>query len=196
MINGQLNYWGYHNQLYDELGNRRKSYKIARYEKDVDGSWHKVEEKTTSYGSTFVINNKIYFKVDDSLIPVNMDFNNSTCGACEQIIGEVPIGRKITKNEIMFQHECAETKEALSLHKQYYSDGTCFYSLQDKSGDFCVNYGSDNLQDLIEQMELEIKCDKRWFDKKFEDYPQNIKEIYSAVLDWHTHILNSLIAIT
>lgn len=142
-----LKYGDYYKLLYDEFGNRKNAHEIARYYKRSDGIWHEQERYSTLGGSTYVIDDKIYFKCNDSLIPMNMDFDSKTCGACEQIIKEIPITHKITGNEILLKFK--HYTEEYSLCKQCYSDVEPFYTLKDSRGQFRVNHGNHNINELI-----------------------------------------------
>ena len=50
------------------------------------------------------------------------------------------------------------------MHRQDYSDGTCFYTLQDNRGQFRVDYGNRDLSELIKVLEREIEIDKKYVD--------------------------------
>ena len=66
--------------------------------------------------------------------------------------------KKIIGNEYL----CKSEYFGLKLHKQSYSDNTCFYTLEDKYGDFRVDYGNENLQELINVLERENEIDKKY----------------------------------
>ena len=81
-----------------------------------------------------------------------MDFDSKDCGAAYKILGkDTAEYQKIIGNEYL----CKSEYFGLKLHKQSYSDNTCFYTLEDKYGDFRVDYGNENLQELINVLERE-----------------------------------------
>lgn len=150
MNSNRLNFNEYRNVLFDDFGNLKRVFEIARYEKYADETWRETDRFTTLGCSTFVIDNQIYFRCDDSLLPVNMDFGNKTCGACEQIIKEVPVSHKIIGNEIL--KKFVFYGERYFLKKQSYNNGESFYSFQDIYGNFNVEQGSHDLKKLINNL--------------------------------------------
>lgn len=165
MTNEKLLYAAYQNVLFDELGNRRHAHMIARYYKDCSGQWQEQEWYTTDAGSTFVIDGKIYFLCNDHLIPMNMDFDSPTCGACEKIIGEVHILYAVTKNE----YHAHGSASFVRLHKQSYSDGTVFYSLQDGYGDFFPHHGNRDPHALAAVLRQDADQKKGRFPQSADD---------------------------
>jgi hypothetical protein len=84
----------------------------------------------------------------------------------------------------------------ISLCKQSYSDGTCFYTLQDQNGNWKVEYGSRDLNELIEQINHELKVEEEYRPHDMiKKYPQ-IKYVYDEVLRWRKDILSNLQALT
>ena len=149
MRDGYLNYSEFRNQFFDKFGNRKNNYIIEKYCKSTNG-WILEETIKTYNGCYYVVNNKCYFECNNSLIPLNMDFESKDCGAVYKIVGkDITKYRKIIGNEYL----CTNEYLGLKLHRQDYSDGTCFYTLQDKFGEFRVNHGNKNLEELINVLE-------------------------------------------
>lgn len=134
---------------YDELGNRTVNAVTERYEKRSDGKWYKDESWESIKSNIFVIDGQIYerFVGDESLMPLNMDFNSSTCGVYWKLIKEIKNTEvKITNNEIIYSSDIID----LYIHKQSYSDNTCFYSIiRGNSRDANVNECGDNIDDIL-----------------------------------------------
>ena len=149
---GWLDIIDYKQSLYDDLGNRISIPLVEYYEKNSNGEWVKrreAEEKS----NCFVIDGKLYerFVVDDSLMPLNMDFNSPTCHTCYKVVGEKTDFVRITGNEILYRCPILE----IYLHKQSYSDGTHFYSIIRNGQRYGnVNECLSDLNELIRQMEL------------------------------------------
>lgn len=158
MRDGYLNYSEFRNQFFDKFGNRKNNYIIEKYCKSTNG-WILEETIKTYNGCYYVVNNKCYFEYDNSLIPLNMDFESKDCGAVYKIVGkDITKYRKIIGNEYL----CTNEYLGLKLHRQDYSDGTCFYTLQDKFGEFRVNHGNKNLEELINVLERENQLDEKY----------------------------------
>lgn len=159
------------NLFEDEFGNIIREFGVIKYEKRSDNTWVEVQ-RYESGRSHYVIEDQLYYRSDDILIKLNMDFNNPTCGACYVIGEEIKNKKKITGNHKLFTVYYPSNR--LSLHKQTYSDGTCFYSLLDRNDRSKVNYGSRNLDDLITQLKHENKV--------YTDYrKESDNDIYSTI---------------
>ena len=103
--------------------------------------------------------------------------------------------RTITGNRVLFRREIyLESGVALSLHQQSYSDGTRHYTLQDDHGQWRVEHGSNNLEDLVKQMRLEIAVDHKYLDmcKSWGNAPSIVIDTCRKVIAWHESILHSL----
>lgn len=159
MEDGYLNYNEFRNQFYDKFGNRKNNYIIEKYYKSSNG-WILEETIKTYNGCYYVVNDKCYFKGNNnSLIPLNMDFESKDCGAVYKIVAkDITKYTKIIGNEYL----CTNEYLGLKLHKQDYSDGTHFYTLEDKFGDFCVDHGSENLEKLIDVLERQNQVDEKY----------------------------------
>ena len=141
----------------DEFGNLLNVYEIILYEKRSNGDWVK-KETFLSGRSYFLIDGKIYHRLDNGLFELNMDFDSASCGACYQVGEEVTNTIKITGNQILFVSMSPYNNyNYLELHKQSYSNGTCFYSLKDENKNFNVNRGSSELCEVIKQVKHEIR---------------------------------------
>lgn len=121
--NNWLDINDYKDILFDEFGNRRSKPITEKYEKYADGKWHK--DEAWRGGNIYVIDGKIYEKYNDSLMPLNMDFNSSSCHACWKLIEEITEFKRITGNKNLYYSPVLK----ITLHRQDYSNGTCFYSL-------------------------------------------------------------------
>ncbi|MFB0831526.1 hypothetical protein ACEU2D_18225 [Brevibacillus laterosporus] len=145
-------------QFEDEFGNLKEEFEVIVYNKLANDEW--VEDRRfTSGRSHFLIDGQLYYKVGSSLISLNMDFESETCGACYQVGGRIENKRKITGNKNLFTCNLS-SGIAYSLHKQNYSDGTCFYTIKDEKGNSKVEYGNTDLQKLIKQLQYELKIEK------------------------------------
>ena len=176
----------------DEYGNLLKEFEVIKYFKCADGQWKEAER----YGSdrdTYEVDGQLYFRSDDTLIMLNMDFDSKTCGACYQIGNLIKNNKKITGNEILFTCKIV-SNYTLSFHKQSYSDGTCFYTLQDEKGDWNVGYGSDNISNLIARMQREITIYKIP-ETKYKKYPQEARNILNSYANMRKEVLNNLLEI-
>lgn len=101
--------------------------------------------------------------------------------------------RTITNNEILFT--CKDNVERpvdLTLHKQSYSDGTCFYSLQDRRGNWKVQHGSMDLNELIKQMEHEIKISESVKEEEFYKTNEDIRKVYDEIERWKMEIASKI----
>ncbi len=86
----------------DEFGNLKEEFDVIVYTKLSNGEWVE-DKKTTSGRSYYIEDNRLYYRSGDTLLPLNMDFNSKTCGACYQIGDVIQDKRKITNNEILFE---------------------------------------------------------------------------------------------
>jgi len=127
------------------------------------------------------------------------DYNTRLHQAIElalQAESSIPYHGHITGNDILFT--CKPNlgiNMSLSLHKQSYSDGTCFYTLQDRWGNWEVNRASRNILDLIKQVKREIEIESSV--RKRDSYKANpeIRAIYDEAIRWKEEILANLIAL-
>ena len=173
-----LDYNAFKNLFFDEFGNRINNFIIEKYYKSSH-VWTLEETMKTHYGDYYVVDNKCYFKCNGSLIPLNMDFESKDCGAAYKIVGkDTAEYQKIIGNEYL----CKSEYFGLKLHKQSYSDNTCFYTLEDNYGDFRVDYGNENLQELINVLERENEIDKKYIGI-LPTAEENIKQRDSFITD-------------
>jgi aspartyl-tRNA synthetase len=101
--------------------------------------------------------------------------------------------RTITNNEVLFTCKAnVDGNVTLSLHKQSYSDGTCFYTLQDARGNWKVEYGSHDLNKLIKQLKREIKIESVHKEKDYYKTNEAIKEVYDEIEIWRLNIINEI----
>ena len=158
MLEEELRFVDYRDTFYDEFGNRINNYIVEKYYKSYD-AWKLEETIKTNAGSYFVVDGKFYFECNGSLIPLNMDFESESCGACYKVVGkDTTEYKRIIGNEYL----CENKHLGLRLHRQDYSDGTCFYMLKDNRGQWRVDYGNHNLLELIGVLERGIEVDKQY----------------------------------
>jgi len=146
-----LKFSDYKNRIYDEFGNRINNYIIAFYVKRSNGEWVKEEERKTRGSSDYIIDDKIYFECNDSLIPYNMDFESKDCGRCAIIVeADKEEYKRIIANEVVkVIPEIHRT-----IHRQSYTDGTCFYTLKDIYGHWNIGDGNRSLDDILKRVEF------------------------------------------
>lgn len=169
MNDERLKYSDYKDTFYDEFGNRINNFIIEKYYKTNNG-WFIESYCTTHHGSDYVVDGKLYFESNGSLIPLNMDFDSLDCGACYKIVGEDKTQyRKIVANEYLCENKYLDFR----LHKQSYSDGTCYYSLKNSRGQSAAGYGSRNLTDVISQLKNKVESDKMFLNVGY-DFKEDI----------------------
>ncbi|MCC0705151.1 hypothetical protein IC213_19010 [Clostridioides sp. ES-S-0049-02] len=176
-------------QFEDKFGNLIKEYEIIKYCKHSNGKW--VEDmRFNSSRNYYIIDNNLYHRINDSLFLCNMDFNSCICGACYQIGKIIENNKKIIENKILFTEVCKLDNQLLmlSLYKQSYSDNTSFYSLRDKYNNSKLEYGSNNIEDLITQIEKEILLKEQYIKEQNETLTEHFKKIYN----WKINIFNRL----
>jgi hypothetical protein len=145
--------------LYDKFGNRVDKYVVEKYYKNGNNTWVLEETIKTEAGSYFVVDEKFYFGCNGFLIPLNMDFNSENCNACYKIAGkDVTDYKMIIGNECLCKNEYLE----LSLHRQEYSDGTCFYTLVDNRGEFRVDYANSDLLEIIKVLKSGVEANMQY----------------------------------
>lgn len=175
--NGWKDFNEYKKLWYDDLGNRTINAVTERYEKHSDGKWHKDEMWENIKSNIFVIEGQIYerFVGDESLMPLNMDFNSSSCHVCWKLIEENENTEvKIINNEIIY---CSDILD-LKIQKQDYSNNTSFYSiLRENSIHANINECGRNIEDILSV----FKRDLSWYNdnKNFYnvDYAQALEDI-------------------
>ena len=161
MVDGKLRFADYKDSFYDEFGNRTNNYIIEKYYKNRNNEWVLEEIIKTNAGSYFIVNDKPYFECNDSLLPLNTDFESEHCGCCYKVVDkDTTEYKRIIGNEYL----CENKHLGLRLHRQDYSDGTCFYTLEDNRGQWRVDYGNHDLLELIGVLERGIEIDKQYVD--------------------------------
>lgn len=160
MLEGKLRFADCRDSFYDEFGNRTNNYIIDKYYKNRNNEWFLGKIiKTFNAGSYFVVNDKPYFECNGSLFPLNTDFESENCGCCYMVVDkDTTEYKRIIGNEYL----CGNKHLGLRLHRQDYSDGTCFYTLQDNSGQWRVDYGNHDLSKLIKVLESKIENDEKY----------------------------------
>jgi len=105
--------------------------------------------------------------------------------------------KQIVKDEILFTHKLDTDKGfKLSLKRQSYSDGTCFYTLVDQFNVSNVEHSSEDLNDLISQIKHEMSIHKEHMKRVNKEYDNKSKEIIQKTSEkvtvWKTKIINDL----
>ncbi len=175
--NGWKDFNQFKHLWFDEFGNRTINVITERYEKGSDKQWYKDESWKADNSNIFVIGGQLYERYvgDESLMPLNMDFNSSTCGVYWKLIKEEKNTEiKITNNEKIY---CSNVLD-LYVHKQDYSDDTCFYSIIRGNSKYAnVNECGKNIEDILRV----FKRDLSWYnDNKYSydsDYKQELENI-------------------
>ena len=177
MVDGKLRFTDYRDSFYDEFGNRTNNYIVEKYYKNGNNDWILEETIKTNAGRYFVVDGKPYFECNGSLLPLNVDFESESCGVCYKVVGKDTTEYKmIVGNEYLCRNEYL----GLRLHRQDYSDGTCFYTLEDGRGQWRVDYGNSDLSELVKVLEGRIEIDKQYVDIlpfKTEDIEQTMNLI-------------------
>lgn len=177
MLEGKLRFADYRDSFYDEFGNRINNYIIEKYCKNGNNEWFLGEIiKTFNTGIYFVVNDKPYFECNGSLLPLNIDFESENYGCCYKVVDkDITEYKRIIGNEYL----CENKYLGLRLHRQDYSDGTCFYTLQDDRSQWPVDYGNHDLSKLIKVLESKIENDEKYasiFPHTQEQVKQIIRE--------------------
>ena len=182
MLEGKLRFADYRDNFYDEFGNRTNNYIIEKYYKNGNNKWILEETIKTNAGSYFVVDGQPYFECNGSLLPLNADFESESCGACYKVIGkDTTEYKRIIGNEYL----CENEHLGLRLHRQDYSDGTCFYTLEDNRGQWRADYGNHDLSELVKVLERGIEIDEQYVDilpfktENIEQTKQLIEDIKS-----------------
>lgn len=157
--NGWLDMRDQKKNLFDKFGNRISIPIVEYYEKNSCGEWIKCQEAEEKHNN-FVIDGQLYqfYVGDDSLMPLNMDFDSTSCHACYKVVGEVTEFLRVTGNTILYACPILQMR----LERQSYSDGTCFYSLIRTGSRYAnVNECGDDLHELVDCMKRYNKIDDR-----------------------------------
>lgn len=153
--------------LFDELGNDRHAFEVKVYEKNALGRWNLAESSNT-LGRHYVVlpdsngDQQLYSRAGDTLIPLNSDFNDPTCGRCYVIGDELPVTHKITGNAILANLQ-SKYGETYSLRRQDYSDQSSFFYFADPSGSFRVNHGGHDVSKLLDHLMSSFQRDPAIF---------------------------------
>lgn len=152
-----------HKQLFDEFGNRFNELVVEEYYRNCNREWI----KDISYNSSincYLVDGKLYNRYGDKLMPLETDFNNQKLNVCWKVVGIRTDFVRITGNVILYN--CPTLKKRLC--RQDYSDGTCFYTLQDNdkplnhSFSWNVNEGSKDIDEIIEYLNRHNAVDSKY----------------------------------
>lgn len=166
---GKMNGWldinepRIHKQLFDDFGNRNNELVVEEYFRNSTREWI----KNTCYNSSincYLVDGKLYNRYGNSLMPLETDFNNEKLNVCWKVIEIRTDFVRITGNKILYN--CPTLKKRLC--RQDYSDGTCFYTLQDNykplnnSFSWNVNEGSKDISEIIEYLNRQNMVDYKY----------------------------------
>lgn len=161
MLEGELKFIDYKDSFYDNFGNRINNYVVGKYCKSGNNNWILEEIIKTKESGYFVIDGKLFFKCNDTLMPLNMDFESKKCGICYKVVGkDTTEYRRVIGNEYL----CSNKYLGLRLHKQNYSDCSCFYTLEDNRGKCRAgrDYRNSDLSELIKVLERRIAVEEEY----------------------------------
>lgn len=166
-----------YNKLFDKFGNRYNKVIVEEYQRNSAREWVKVTHYNSSE-SYCLLDGKLYWRSGDGLMPCETDFNNESLNVYWKVVEIVTDFKRITGNTILFENKYRR------LHRQDYSDGTCFYSLYEwlehpyphHARDFRVDEGADNLQELIDYMNGQLEFDYAHLKKSYVQNNPIIKE--------------------
>lgn len=150
--------------LFDDLGNPRRAFEIQIYDKNSLGEWNQVETVCTN-GSIFYAvpdaNGTLvpYHRCNDTLLPLNTDFNSPSCGRCYVVGKEIPVVHKVVGNEVLSRTQ-SRSGQIYELRRQDYSDSPSFYYFADASGRFRVNHGNHDLHALLDRLKRDFSSDR------------------------------------
>ena len=96
------------------------------------------------------------------------------------------MNRIVVSNDMLFTCK-SSLGDTLSLHKQSYSDGTCFYMLRDNSGNMKAEHGNSSLLKLVRQFKHEIKIDGSCKSRN-----EKINIIHKEVVKWKEGIIRNM----
>ena len=160
-----------HNKLFDKFGNRYNKVIVEEYQRNCAREWVK-ETALSSSENYYLLDGVLYWRAGDGLMPCETDFNNEQLNVCWRVVEIITDFKRITGNTILFENKYRR------LHRQDYSDGTCFYTLHQwlerphphYERDFRVDEGADNLQELIDYMNGQLEFD---YEHLKQSYVQN-----------------------
>ncbi len=179
-----------HNQLFDKFGNRYNKVIVEEYQRNSVREWVKVTHYNSSE-SYCLLDGKLYWRSGDGLMPCETDFDNEQINVCWKIVEIVTDFKRITGNTILFENKYRR------LHKQDYSDGTCFYTLHQwverpfphYEKDFKVEEGADNLQELIDYMNGQLACSYEHFNQIWVQNSPPMKEHAKNIIIKETELI-------
>lgn len=98
-----------------------------------------------------------------------------------------------TDNEILFTSKLNfENGSSLSLCKQSYSDGNCFYTLKNQRGFYSIEHAHSDINAMIKQVEKELKISQKDANRSYNRNNPQIKAIHDEVIRWKKEILTNL----
>lgn len=142
-------------QFEDKFGNLIQEFEVIKYEKYANDTWMEIERRES--GLTYYnVDGKLYYRHNsNSSFELNMDFSSPNCEVCYVIGKPIEGKRKITGNYILGKFKAVEKN--YSLKKQTYSDNTSYYYISDSYGQTALVHGSRKIEELIVQLEHEVK---------------------------------------
>lgn len=147
-----------YDKLYDKRGNERENYIIERFKRGKFGNWYKDCEYTTHNTSTFVIDNKIYYKVGDKLILSNMD-KDLAYSAYERIkCKDTNYKKQIRNKELIDESKEGEMYQQFNLRCEEYSNGEKVYYSDENINGYKTKYKDESLDTLKLRLKGEIRA--------------------------------------
>lgn len=147
-----------YDKLYDKRGNERENYTIERFKRGKFGNWYKECEYTTHNTDTFVIDDKIYYRIDDKLILSNMD-KNLAYSAYERIkCKDTNYKKQIRNKELIDESKEGEMYQQFNLRCEEYSNGEKIYYSHENVNGYKTKYKDESLDTLKLRLKGEIRA--------------------------------------
>lgn len=186
-----------HRKLFDCFGNRFNIPIVEEYQRNSNREW--VLQESNSYSENYyLLDDKLYLRFGGKLMSLETDRNNPELNVYWKLVGIRTDFKRITANEILFENHYRR------LHKQSYSDGTCFYTLHQwverpyphYERDFKVEEGADNLQELIDYMNGQIEYDYKTLNESWVKNNSTIREYIEKTIDEETGLVEFMKQLT
>lgn len=159
-----------YDKFYDKRGNEKENYIIERYTRGVFGNWNKDCEFSTHKSNTFVIDDKIYYRDGDVLIPVNMKKDLAYL-SYERIKCKDNDYRKIIRNvQLISSSRQGKVSQEFSLRCEEYSNGKKYYYSHENINNYETKYKDESLDALKARLNGEINAVKAYANTIDDEY--------------------------
>lgn len=159
-----------YDKLYDKRGNERENYIIERFKRGKFGNWYKDCEYTTHNTDTFVIDNKIYYKVGDKLILSNMKKDLAYL-AYERIkCKDTNYRKQIRNRELIDETKEGKMYQQFRLRCEEYSNGEKVYYSDESINGYKTKYKDESLDTLKLRLKGEIRAVRDYLDTVNDEY--------------------------